>query len=62
LLYDGSYDFQLLANTARKARPDYDRYIPYGKPEEPTPIAKGSYTIDSSKATEELGIQREWCS
>lgn len=55
------YDFQILADTYRKLRPDLDAYFPLGKPDEPTPIARnGAWHVDSSKATKELGLTCEW--
>ena len=52
----GEYDFQVLANIARRQRPDLDKFIPLGKPNEPTPLEQGYYDYDASKAKKELGM------
>ncbi len=52
-----AYDNQLLANFARKVRPDLQASIPLGKPDEPTPSSFGSYSVDSKKSQRELRIQ-----
>ena len=54
-LSGGAWDFQILANIGRRVRPDLDAFIPLGKPDEPTPLDKGSYSIDVAKANQ-LGI------
>ncbi|WWD17547.1 hypothetical protein CI109_101988 [Kwoniella shandongensis] len=58
LLSGGLYDFQIIADTYRKVRPDLDAYFSLGKPDEPTPIARqGAWRIDTSKAKAELGLK-----
>jgi hypothetical protein len=54
---NGQFDYQILANTARKNFPELKEHIPLGKPNEPTPLTKGSYALDGSKAERELGIK-----
>jgi hypothetical protein len=54
---NGHFDNQILANTARKNFPELDVYIPLGKPDEPTPLTKGSYVADGTKAEQELDIK-----
>jgi hypothetical protein len=46
-----------MANVGRKVRPDLAEFFPENKTNEPTPLSKGSYTINTSKAREELGLE-----
>jgi nucleoside-diphosphate-sugar epimerase len=54
---NGQFDYQILANTAGKNFPQLKEHIPLGKPNEPTPLTKGSYALDGSRAERELGIK-----
>jgi hypothetical protein len=54
---NGQFDYQTFVNIARKNFPELKEHIPVGKPDEPTPLTKGSYALDGSKAERELDIK-----
>ena len=56
-IYDGDFDWELLAKDARKARPDLDASIPEVAEDKKTPVDQGTYTIDTSKAEKDLGFK-----
>lgn len=58
-IYDGDFDWELLAQDGRRVRPDLDASIPYVAEDKKTPVSGGTYTIDTSKAEQELGFKRE---
>jgi len=57
-IYDGDFDWELLAKDARKARPDLDASIPHVAEDKKTPVDQGTYTIDTSKAEKDLGFKK----
>lgn len=57
-IYDGDFDWELLAKEARQYRPDLDASIPNVPKDKQTPVEQGTYTIDTSKAEKELGFKR----
>ena len=59
VLYDGSYDHELIAKIGRRQRPDLDKFIPFIAEDKKTPIDQGAYTIDPTKSEKELGLKRE---
>lgn len=58
-IYDGDFDWELLAREARQYRPDLDASIPNVPKDKQTPVEQGTYTIDTSKAEKELGFKRK---
>lgn len=58
-IYDGDFDWELLAKDGRKLRPDLDASIPYVAEDKKTPVDQGTYSIDTSKAEKDLGYKRE---
>jgi nucleoside-diphosphate-sugar epimerase len=59
-IYDGDFDWELLAKDARKIRPDLDASIPYVAEDKKTPVEQGTYSIDTTKAEKELGFKRQF--
>lgn len=58
-IYDGDFDWELLAKEARQIRPDLDASIPEVAEDKKTPVEQGTYSIDTSKAEKDLGFKRE---
>lgn len=58
-IYDGDFDWELLAREARQYRPDLDASIPEVEADKKTPVEQGTYSIDTSKAEKDLGFKRE---
>ncbi|EIW68976.1 hypothetical protein TREMEDRAFT_62690 [Tremella mesenterica DSM 1558] len=54
-LCSGSYDLDQVAELVLSLRPDLAHVVPQHKTKD-TPLSKGTYTLDSTKATQELGI------
>ena len=54
---NGIFDYQTIANIARKLRPDLHDAIPLGDPKDTPSFNGGTYTIDCSKVQKELGIK-----
>ena len=57
-IYDGDFDWELLAKDARKARPDLEASIPHVGDDKKTPVEQGTYTIDTKKAEKDLGFKK----
>jgi hypothetical protein len=58
-IYDGDFDWELLAREGRQYRPDLDASIPYVTEDKKTPVEQGTYSIDTSKAEKDLGYKRK---
>ena len=62
IICNGTYDFEILNRIAQKVRPDLFEagVIPRGKPNGPTPISDGCYSLDNTKSKEKLDIKCEY--
>ena len=58
ILSSGTTDFDGIARAAAAYRPDVDKagFIPKHAKKEDSPLLKGTFDIDASKAKRELGI------